>query len=254
VISLTRNSGHATTAQHAVLVSMLEAVQSILGKTFQLNGFLISDLGSPLPLHISLSRPIVLTSTEKDQFLAKITNSLATSAIAPFALRPHGLAWYKSPDSDRTFLVLKVSSAVDRAKSSTASGADGESDSDVGDSHDTGKRLLVPRNKALAALLTRCNSVVTSFGQPALYQRDANELVEEAFHVSIAWGFALPSEELCLKTSALLESPSFRRVRKWDLSVSSVKAKIGNVVTHIALPTRGTNGDWRNGQQDLFLD
>lgn len=121
-------------------------------------------------------------------------------------MRPSGLAWYRSPDSDRTFLVLRV------ATSGTQDDA-------------------APANAELVALLTRCNAVATRFGQPALYQGGRGEAVGTAFHVSIGWTFGLPGEEAL----RLFTRARFRGVRAWEIEVSGVKAKIGNVVSHVSL-------------------
>jgi hypothetical protein len=190
----------------------------------KLFNFLTSDLGSPLPLHISLSRPLSLTTGNKDDFLDKITESFNNSGITPFAVKPQGLAWYRSPDSDRTFLILRVASGP-----SPAAGTKDEAR---------------PLNPELTSLLARSNTVATQFGQPSLYQRDAKEKepVGSAFHVSIGWTFHLPGDEMSLKTLRLFRQSKFDDIRKWEISVAGIKVKIGNVVNHVALKKTGRSG------------
>ncbi|KAG5663528.1 hypothetical protein KAF25_001464 [Fusarium avenaceum] len=210
---------HPSTVQHGMLTSLIADIEKEVSSEIKLHNFLTSDLGSPLPLHISLSRPLSLTTGIKDDFFDKITESLNSSGIPPFVVRPQSLAWFKSPDSDRTFLILRVTSGSSPATDS--------------------KDATRPLNPELMSLLTRSNAVAIQFGQPALYQRDAKESVGDAFHVSIGWTFNLPADEMTLKTLRLFKQPRFDDIRKWEISVPGVKVKIGNVVNHIALKEIG---------------
>lgn len=137
-----------------------------------------------------------------------MTRSIRSSGTPAFAVRPGGLAWFCSPDSDRTFLVLRVIAPAGPA---------------------------APANAHLVKLLTRCNAVSTSYNQPALYQKANNEPVGAAFHVSIAWAFGVPDDEAFLRVIGLSKQKQFEGLRAWDIEVSSVKAKIGNVVSDIPL-------------------
>lgn len=202
-------TGYPTTEQHELLVQLLADVEAKLGDDVKLHNFLTSDLGSPLPLHISLSRPITLTAAEKDEFLEKITQTIQSSHVAAFHVFLRHLAWYKSPDSDRTFLILRVSS--------------NESDQN-----------LTSLNPELTSLLSRCNQVATSFNQPALYQRDA-ALVGGAFHVSIGWTFDDARDEASSKTAELFSRKEYNSIRQWKVEIPGIKVKIGNVVSHVPL-------------------
>ncbi|KAM0276598.1 hypothetical protein ACHAQH_006603 [Verticillium albo-atrum] len=220
---------HPATEEHSLLVEFLIAAQKQLGPAHKLHSFLTSDLNAPLPLHISLSKPLSLTTSNKDAFLDALTLSLRrTSATinGPFSVAPRGLAFYKSPDSDRTFLVLQVANPEVRPPIPGTS-----------------------TNPQLRELLRRCNAIASSRGLPTLYASkgqveaadeeeataEADMLVDNAFHISIAWTFALPDEETCLRTYRIFRTPPFKEIRSWEVRVSGIKAKIGNVVTHISL-------------------
>ncbi|EEY21285.1 conserved hypothetical protein [Verticillium alfalfae VaMs.102] len=234
---------HPTIEQHALLVEFLDAAQKQLGTTHRLHSFLTSDLNAPLPLHISLSKSLSLTTANKDGFLDALTSSLRTTSAAvkgPFAVSPSGLAFYKSPDSDRAFLVLRV--ADPKAKPPIPG---------------------TSANPQLRELLRRCNIVASSRGLPTLYaSRDQVEaasegkadaetdaLVDHAFHVSIAWTFALPDEEMCIRTYRIFRAPSFKKLRNWEVRVSGVKVKIGNVVTHLLLGNGKVAGGGRGSRE-----
>jgi hypothetical protein len=209
-------TGHPTIAQHDLLVGLLDEVVAELNGAVDLKNFLTSELGAPLPLHISLSRPLALPTADKDAFLERVTGAIERGGMAPFAVAPRGLAWYSSPDSDRTFLILRVATMAD----------EGEGDG------------LRPENPELMSLLTRCNSVAAMFGQPPLYQKNRSEAVGSAFHVSVGWSLSLPGEELALRALRRFKSSRFDDMRSWKIDVSGVKAKIGNVVHHIPLSGR----------------
>ncbi|EKJ75795.1 hypothetical protein NXS19_008418 [Fusarium pseudograminearum] len=200
---------HPSTEQHGLLTTLIADIEEQVSSDTKLFNFLTSDLGSPLPLHISLSRPLSLTTSAKDEFLDKITESFNSSGIAPFTVKPQSLAWFRSPDSDRTFLILRVASGPDTK----------------------------PLNPELTSLLLRSNSVAAQFGLPSLYARSPDEPVGGAFHVSIGWTFHLPGDDMSLKTLRLFKQSKFDDIRKLEISVPGVKVKIGNVVNHIALKT-----------------
>jgi hypothetical protein len=200
-------------------VQLLSEVQKDLGGAVELHKFLTSDLGAPLPLHISLSRPLSLSTSDKDSFFLRLSQSLQTSGTAPFKVTPRGLAWYKSPDSDRTFLILRVTA------------------------HDASANDMAAPNPQLLALLKRCNTIATMFNEKPLYQQTRNEPVGSAFHVSVAWSFGIPSDEESLRSLKVLKTRRFAEVREWEIDVSAIKIKVGNAVHHVPLQGKTMAGE-----------
>lgn len=202
---------HPPASIHAELTSLLASLRTALPPGVEVHSFLTSDLGAPLPLHVSLSRPIVLTTGEKEGFLAEVVASLAGVGEG-WELEGDRVEWHRTEGSGRSFLVLRVRE-VGRA---------------------TGEGSGNP-NPGLTELLRRCNAVVEGHGQPGLYGWAGEEEVGRAFHVSVAWSFAEPSEEVRRVTEEVFGG----RVRGVRIGVNGVKVKIGNVVTHVPLRGRG---------------
>jgi hypothetical protein len=50
----------------------------------QVHSLLKSDLGAELPLHISLSRPIVLRAEQRQPFTDSLINAVSKSSICPY--------------------------------------------------------------------------------------------------------------------------------------------------------------------------
>ncbi|OIW26099.1 hypothetical protein CONLIGDRAFT_635841 [Coniochaeta ligniaria NRRL 30616] len=213
-----------SSAQHVLLASFLARLQSALGDV-ELNGFLTSDLGAPLPLHVSLSRPFVLSTAEKDEFLDQVTERIRRTRIPPLTLGCEGgVEWHRTPESNRSFLVLRVRSRL--VKKDDQQHLGGEGNEDVQRNY----------NPELTALLVRCNTTVAAHGQPQLYQWADDARIGDAFHVSIAWSFAEPDEELRNATAEVFADAEFGdAIRQLEFEVDGVKAKIGNVVNHIPL-------------------
>ncbi|KAK6820619.1 hypothetical protein PG990_012605 [Apiospora arundinis] len=254
----TTATGASSPSEYETLTRLLSELSSAAAASASLSvapdflkTFLTSDLGAPLPLHISLSRPLSLTTGNKDDFLDAVRAALTRGAGVPaFLLRPTGLEWHRTAESARSFLVLRVESvALDAASEKS-----------------TGEKK---KNRELTQLLRRCNAVAQSFGQPALYafassaggdddhrkgqtgEADTGNGsskatlmdVGDAFHVSVAWSFEPPTPELIKITRQVFETgnePYRDRVQDMRIGVDGIKAKIGNVVTHIALPEAGT--------------
>ncbi|KAK5992458.1 U6 snRNA phosphodiesterase 1 [Cladobotryum mycophilum] len=220
---------HPTRAQYDVLVQLVNQVDKALGRGLQLHNFLTSDLGAPLPLHISLSRPIALSTSNKDEYLDKVSSAIRNCRAGVFSVTPRRLAWYRSPDSNRTFLILQVASKAE-------------------------ERLMASPNPELVALLTACNDVSMRFDQPVLYQENKHESADDAFHISIGWALGLPVDEVTLKALEPFEAKQFRQVQSWKIEVSGVKAKVGNVVSHIALAKGETAVILCEKHQSPYLD
>ncbi|KAL6904849.1 hypothetical protein GGI43DRAFT_292126 [Trichoderma evansii] len=204
---------HPLAKQQEKLVQLISRVNEDIGSQIKLHSFMASDLGAPLPLHISLSRPISLTTSNKEQFLEQISSAIHTSSVHQFAVSPKRLIWFKSPDSNRTFLVLQVASSL-ALESATALS-----------------------NPELMRLLKTCNDTVESFSQPVLYQGPGKDSADEAFHISIGWALNLQVDEASNKALEAFDDAEFRSLKSWKIPVPGVKVKIGNVVSHLSLST-----------------
>jgi hypothetical protein len=113
-------------------------------------------------------------------------------------------------------------------------------------------------NPELTALLRRCNAVVARYGQPGLYewaedgQPNNGKRVGEAFHVSIAWSFAEPTEELVRATEQVFGGrDTQQQLQKVQIPVEGIKVKIGNVITNVALRQPGARAA-REGARNLL--
>lgn len=111
---------------------------------------------------MSLSRPLVLKTDQKDSFLRHLTRAIADEGIRSFDISPKDLAWHPNESSTRWFLVL---------------------------------RLDATRTPELAALLMACNEAARIFNQPQLYIEDSGSRESaERFHISLAWSLSSPHD------------------------------------------------------------
>lgn len=179
-------------------------------------------MGAPLPLHISISRPLSLSTADKDNFLQDVVSGLRNSGVGPFKVSPRELAWYKSPDSERSFLILRVETCA--------------------------KNDVTDPNPELMALLNKCNTIATRYNQPPLYQGNRNEPSSNAFHVSVGWTLGHVDDQASSKALETLEQDKWLPIQAWDIQVSGIKAKIGNVVTNVPL----NNDRGKRTAEELF--
>ena len=179
------------------------------------HSFLRSDLGVQLPLHISLSTPLVLETTQKEPFEDSIVAKLRDSRIKAFTIEARRLEWVANHDETRFFLVLKLSR---------------------------------PEGLELSQLLSICNDVARRFDLPQLYQdvvdpdpdtrgqrpRDKTDAMidhSEAFHISIAWSLIEPND----RVRRQLADTADGRLEHLKVSFSLLKLKIGNAVIDLPL-------------------
>ncbi|KAI1827472.1 U6 snRNA phosphodiesterase Usb1 [Xylaria intraflava] len=240
---------HPTPVERKTLTTLLSTLQQNLSSPsasttpIAITSFLTSDLGTPQPLHISLSRPIVLSTAQKDRFHSSLESSIRESGIPPFELATRGVEWHRTAESARSFLVLRVGSVRKDEKESRQD-----------DKNELTNKSAT--NPHLATLLHRTNALVTAFGQPALYVGPDNAgdtIAEEAFHISIAWSPAAPTAEVRRLTDAVFNATTggdaAAVVRAMRVRAEGVKVKIGNVVTHVPLSGARSRRDDNGGSQ-----
>ncbi|BDD57718.1 hypothetical protein MAP00_003063 [Monascus purpureus] len=180
----------------------------------RIHSLLYSDLGAQLPLHISLSRPVVLQTEQRSSFTEAFQTALRDSHIRPFNVEPDGLNWVSNYEKTRWFLVVRV------------------------------KR---PDGDNLNALLRLSNRSLTLFRQPPLYetgtvQKQQSRLngsdpgdFSHCFHISIAWSLNKPSLEMEKRTAGI----DLKGLRDLTVHFNSVKVKIGNNISSMPL-SQGT--------------
>ncbi|KAL7787812.1 hypothetical protein V8C37DRAFT_389608 [Trichoderma ceciliae] len=221
---------HPLANQHEKLAQLVRRVNQDIGSQVKLHSLMTSDLGAPLPLHISLSRPISLSTSNKDRFLDQISSALHTGGVHQFSLSPKRLRWYESPDSNRTFLILQVAGSSTSDDAATLS------------------------NPELMRVLEVCNDTVQSFNQPILYQHQSRgrDSADEAFHISIGWALNLQVDEESNKALEAFGGEEFGSIKSWKVPVPGVKVKIGNVVSHLPLSTGTTSTASKSPSNSLF--
>ncbi|KAH0539089.1 hypothetical protein FGG08_004327 [Glutinoglossum americanum] len=203
-----------------------------------------SDLGTPLPLHISLSRPVVLTTEQRQNFAGSLQEVIENSGVRPFQIHFTTLCWVPNYKNTRWFLVLRIDK---------------------------------PAKNELNRLLWASNRVVMSFGQAPLYvpedtptpriqhgnakgrprgprgRRGSNKganIEDEAqldcsshIHVSLGWSLEEPSLEMENRTKstailAIVKTLTTELVVQFE----TVKVKVGNAINVVPLPTKVKGG------------
>ncbi|TGZ82233.1 hypothetical protein EX30DRAFT_318270 [Ascodesmis nigricans] len=167
---------------------------------FKLETHLKSDLGSEQPLHVSLSRPCVLRTEQREGFLETLTDRIYKARLKPFTVEFTGFSWVRNQDSTRWFFVLDCT---------------------------TGPKNELPR------LLDLSNRTVQSFNQPPLLGTHGDG--SSGFHASLGWSLTKPSPEVEKKVAEAVKMKGNGvtledEVTKLMVSVDAIKVKIGNVL------------------------
>ncbi|POS85742.1 hypothetical protein EPUL_003948, partial [Erysiphe pulchra] len=225
--------GNPSTIERELLHQLIMAVQP-KDNSFQILSFLTSELKAPLPLHVSLSRPIQITTKQKDSIIDSLRQSIKHSGIQPFEISFTKLEWVSNFERSRWFLILQTSSRHG--------------------------------NNELQKLLRISNTIIQRHGLLPLYEdpnsitdltscperssraqgKSSNRSVEHqkplsnsrlafnTFHVSIAWSLTPPTQSHmeCMKAA---NRENFDTISKLHTVFGNVKAKIGNAVTSIPL-------------------
>lgn len=188
----------------------------IAGAESSIHTFLRSDLGALLPLHISLSAPLVLRTEQKALFQASLDTQLEQLRVNSFAVNVVGLDWVSNHDGTRFFLVL---------------------------------RLSQPKDDQLNELLNVCNNSARQLGLTQLYADPGEAGIRannkdhkipdrsSAFHISVAWTLQKPTEEAADRFSQTV----LDQCQQLEIKFDCIKLKIGNTVLDIFLGKRDSD-------------
>ena len=177
----------------------------------KIHSLLRSSLHVQLPLHVSLSAPLMLKTDQKDDFVTAVEAAVSTRGARSFSVHPIDVAWVSNLDQTRTFLVLKLSK---------------------------------PENDDLNKLLHACNASADKFDLSLLYEsrkeedrrnaRQETKRVEDlthAFHVSIAWAL----DHVDKLSKPCLETAFRDELKTVDIHFDVVKLKMGDAVKDLRL-------------------
>ncbi|KAK3675709.1 poly(U)-specific 3'-to-5' RNA exonuclease [Recurvomyces mirabilis] len=188
----------------------------------EIHSLLQNDLGVSLPLHVSLSRPLVLKTEQKAPFLEQLKQNIITSTARTFSAKPVSLRWHPNETSTRWFLVLQLGR---------------------------------PPRDELAKLLAACNTVASAFDQPLLYADDEKAATpsesaddEERAgrsHISVAWSLEAQTTSGTHLTATAKQDPALSddhspstsgSYAELDVAFAEMKVRIGQDVETIPLP------------------
>ncbi|KAL8803390.1 MAG: hypothetical protein Q9182_003188 [Xanthomendoza sp. 2 TL-2023] len=229
---------HPSSSETNILTKILTNAQAALPRDVRLHSLLKSDLGAALPLHISLSRTLMLATHQRQSFTDALQIAIEDSGVKPFSVTPDDLRWVANYEKNRSFLVVHVKK---------------------------------PIGDELNKLLKLSNRVAHHYGQPSLYtspeesnhqvtmhtehhpawkrsrpkavcSRHGKNVANETsniykdmsahFHISIAWTVEEPPVDLLrtIDTKVDIEEAS-----KLQVMVETVKTKVGNGVIVVPL-------------------
>ncbi|KAF1360461.1 hypothetical protein EJ07DRAFT_165115 [Lizonia empirigonia] len=193
-----------------------------------------SELGAPLPLHVSLSRTLQIKTEDREAFLENLKGSLRRAAVQAFHLDFLGLKWVPNFERNRWFLVLGIKK---------------------------------PTHDELNRLLSACNNAAQKSGHPALYSggrgdgpmetnsptagpqvRHDKPDRSENFHISIAWNLTEPDPEW---VSLVQRIDVTRYVCSPRATFDVVKTRVGNVVHNFDLGIRTNSHGTSQGSLGL---
>lgn len=213
----------------------------------EIHSSLLSDLGTLVPLHVSLSRTLQIKTEDREDFLDTLTASLRRAAVRPFNVRFTALKWVSNYERNRWFLVLGMEKPaqdeLNRLLDACNDAAQqcGHAPLYIGGKGDGPMEAKTRSDVASDKKCKRQKSVPDedlAIGTGVITDRTHN------YHISIAWNLEEPAPEWIalaqsIDVSMFITSP--------QAPFESVKAKIGNSITNIGLDPRKASLGRRNG-------
>ncbi|OQO00442.1 hypothetical protein B0A48_13791 [Cryoendolithus antarcticus] len=221
-----QNENYALQESMRLIERSLNGSSRTLPTSNVIHTLLRNDLGVPIPLHVSLSRTLMLKTEQRNAFLARC--KAAASSVTAFEMKLETLQWHPNEDRTRWFLVVQVSSP----------------------------------NDALSSLVESLNSVAAEFNQPLLYEDEdatssvtpsasrivdsgatTTRVVSQKFHISVAWSLEPPPTAETTDTETVQQTQTdgrflTRALAEYRGPAKELKVRIGQDVTTIPLRVR----------------
>ncbi|MCJ1380820.1 poly(U)-specific 3'-to-5' RNA exonuclease [Xylographa soralifera] len=220
---------YPTSAESTKLATLINKLNDeVFDGDAKLQSLLQSELGAELPLHISLSRSLMLLTDERQPFVDTFKHFLDKSTVRPFEVHVSGLQWVMNYEKTRCFLVLQLARPVENtlntllwASNETAKAFDKptvyvKAEIESAEVRQRGKGLRGSRPRERSGAVSRVNGV-----------QDCTP----CFHVSIAWSHGPLSNDV----AADIRSTYSADIKEFSISVKAVKVKIGNAITSLPL-------------------
>ncbi|MCJ1249050.1 poly(U)-specific 3'-to-5' RNA exonuclease [Trapelia coarctata] len=198
-----------------------------------------SELGAEMPLHISLSRSLMLSTDERQPFVERLKSALEESVTKPFELHMSGLNWVPNYERTRWFLVLQLAkpaedglNALLLASNQTAAAFDKRQLYAASNSHPIGEGA-----RGRGSRRSRPSERAGLSRSPILTQRTSSGSrpdCSSSFHISIAWSLSPPTEEIVARARSV-DVSDLQSIR---FTVRSIKAKVGNAITALSLESK----------------
>ncbi|KAL9599676.1 MAG: hypothetical protein Q9219_003664 [cf. Caloplaca sp. 3 TL-2023] len=211
------------------LSNVLTQVESSLPKNIQLHSLLKSDLGAELPLHISLSRTLMLETKERQSFASNLEEAIDRCCVKP------GLNWVANYENNRCFLVIRVQKSSSDELNKLL-----EATNRVANGHGQPSLYAPPTTWTPSNRAQRVDRLPKSVrnnpdGQPrnkSLLNKQISGTPFDAsahFHISIGWTLEKPPD-------TILQSSTENRA--FEVAIHTVKRKIGNGVEIMQLASK----------------
>lgn len=230
-MSLTYDGGHPKPSEFSILANLVDSTRLLAGPDQEIHSLLLSPLSTPLPLHISLSRPLTLQKDQREAFSASLYDRIRRSDVRSFHVPLSGLKWVSNWDKSRWFLVLgaerPAGDELNRLLWASNAIAEGFGLGKLYDGHSAVGIDLATQEKP--RLPKRQKSTVLG-EKPKDFDRS------DCFHFSLAWSLTAP-EKMGPLISPEVEKCN-RQVKGFSVTISTVKVKIGNAISVLDLSAR----------------
>ncbi|KAL8852888.1 MAG: hypothetical protein Q9221_002264 [Calogaya cf. arnoldii] len=229
-----------------VYIESLTDVGKTLPPDVRLESLLTSDLGAALPLHVSLSRTLMLATDQRQPFTDALQTAVEESGVKPFTVALDGLHWVANYEANRWFLVVQLKkppgdqmNKLLRASNRVALNLNKPV---LYVSQNSSAARIAVHKRHSSSTKQRGSKTSSSYSIGDVQEPNSYlyEDMSDHFHISIAWTL---QDRNGSSDGGTVDIGSQGAI-KLDLGIDTVKAKIGNaiVVLPLALKAAETNG------------
>lgn len=201
-----------------------------------MHSLLKNDLGTELPLHISLSRSLSLLTDQRQRFIDTVTKNTSRSGVRPFEVSVKSLSWVANYEGNRWFLVMQLAKPMEDGLNKLLQVSNWSAQAfDQPWLYSEAKTISVEPCLKKSMECDQRRGSRSSFGKPrtaALESHCAEQAdLSSNFHISIGWSLAEPTEDMVRR----LDQVADEELTGLKLEVDCIKIKIGNAVTAVPL-------------------